>query len=216
VGESKKVDPIQGEILHEYDGILEADNRLPNWWLATFFGSIVFAGLYWGYYEAFVVSPNTNGAYAAAMLARAGDMTEPTAEVLEAAAGDGGTVEAGAATFAANCAVCHGQRGEGVVGPNLTDDAWIHGGDAMSIYGTVQSGVLARGMPAWGEQLPPRALLGAVAFVLSIRNTNVPGRPPEGPASGASPSESAPAPSTGALEAPSGTTEALAAAPAVH
>jgi cytochrome c oxidase cbb3-type subunit 3 len=213
VTESKKVDPIQGEILHEYDGILEADNRLPNWWLATFFGSIVFAGLYWGYYEAFVVAPNTNGAYAAAMLARAGDMTEPTPEVLEAASGDSATVEAGAATFAANCAVCHGQRGEGVVGPNLTDDAWIHGGDPMSIYGTVHTGVLARGMPAWGEQLPPRALLGAVAFVLSIRNTNVPGRPPEGPAAGPAPAEVVPPSTTGSLEPPAAPGEALAATP---
>jgi cytochrome c oxidase cbb3-type subunit 3 len=192
VADAKKVDPIQGEILHEYDGILEADNRLPNWWLATFFGTIAFSAVYWGYYESFVVEPNTNGAYAAAMMERGGDLGEPTDEVLEAAAGDGTTVTAGAATFAANCAVCHGQRGEGLVGPNLTDAAWLHGGDNMSVYRTIDTGVLSRGMPAWGEQLPPRALLGVTAFVLSIRATNVPGRAPEGTVGGAAPAAETP------------------------
>lgn len=180
MADTKKHDPIQGEILHEYDGILEADNRLPNWWLATFFGTIVFAGVYWGYYESFQVEPNTNGAYAAAMMERGGDLGEPTTELLETAASDPAILESGAATYAANCVVCHGAGGEGLVGPNLTDDAWIHGGTPMDIYNTVHTGVLARGMPAWGEQMAPRTLLGAVAFVLSLRNTNVSGLAPQG------------------------------------
>lgn len=179
--ERKRVDPIQGEILHEYDGILEADNELPNWWLLTFFGGIVFAGLYWGWYEAYEITPNPNAVYAAEVMARAGESAEPTAELLEAAATDPAVLRTGRATFEAQCGVCHGARAEGLVGPNLTDAAWIHGGAPMTVLGTIRGGVLARGMPAWGEQLPPRTLLAVTAYVLSIRNTDeAGGRPPEG------------------------------------
>lgn len=180
MADTRKIDPIQGEILHEYDGILEADNRLPNWWLATFFGAIVFAGVYWGWYEAFHVTPDTRAAYAAEMMARAGDLAEPTAELLTTAASDPAVVTSGRSTFEAQCVVCHSANGEGLVGPNLTDAQWIHGGAPMAVYTTIHDGVLARGMPAWGESLPPRTVLNVVAYVLSIQNTNVRGRAPEG------------------------------------
>ena len=44
------VDEVRG---HEFDGIEEYDNRLPNWWLWTFFGACIFSVAYWGYYEVF-------------------------------------------------------------------------------------------------------------------------------------------------------------------
>ena len=197
MAESKKVDAIQGEILHEYDGILEADNRLPNWWVATFFGAIIFAGVYWGWYEAFHVTPDTRAIYAAEMMARAGDLAEPTAELLTTAASDPAVVASGRSTFEANCVVCHAANGEGIVGPNLTDDRWIHGGAPMAVYTTIHTGVVARGMPAWGETLPPRTILNVVAYVLSIENTNVAGRAAEGDLgtgdNGWAPTEAAPA-----------------------
>ena len=177
---TRKTDPIQGEILHEYDGILEADNRLPNWWLATLFGAILFAGIYWGWYEVFRVTPGTEEAYASAMAGRAGSGVEPSVEVLAAIANDPTSVEEGSRTFASQCAVSHGARGEGVIGPNLTDGAWIHGDEPIEIYRVVRDGVGARGMPTWGLVLGPRGVLAAMSYVLSIRGTNVPGRPPEG------------------------------------
>lgn len=178
--ETPRHDPIQGEILHEYDGILEADNRLPRWWLVTFFGAIVFGGLYWGYYEMWRFGPNARANYSAEMQARLDRGGEITEDALLAMAGDGSMVEAGRTTFVTNCAACHGQQGEGNIGPNLTDDAWIHGATAVDIHHTIEAGVAARGMPQWGPVLGPNGVRQVAAYLISIRGTNVPGRAPEG------------------------------------
>jgi cytochrome c oxidase cbb3-type subunit 3 len=201
-----KVDPIQGEILHEYDGILEADNELPRWWLITFYGTIVFAAAYWFYYEGFAIGHHPVVLYADEMAARAAEGGEVTEEMLATFAGDPAMVET-------NCVVCHGTRGEGNIGPNLTDSAWIHGGTPVAIHTTISNGVVARGMPAWSATLGRDSVLRAVAFVLSVRDTNVPGRAPEGPrdASGAALPLPTPAP-TEALPAEGATpTEAAVA-----
>ena len=68
-----------------------------------------------------------------------------------------------------------------MIGPNLTDNAWIHGaGKLTDIYGVVDGGVAAKGMPAWGRQLTPIELRKVVAFVGTLRGTNVPGKAAEG------------------------------------
>jgi cytochrome c oxidase cbb3-type subunit 3 len=79
-----------------------------------------------------------------------------------------------------NCVACHGDRAQGNIGPNLTDDRWLHGGTPTSIFATVRDGVGTRGMPQWGPVLGDRGLQSVVAYVLTLRDTNVSGRPPEG------------------------------------
>jgi cytochrome c oxidase cbb3-type subunit 3 len=172
---TRKHDPIQGEIIHTYDGIEEADNALPLWWLATFFFTVAFGFVY------FRLAPSTSAEYASEhasqLMAGGGEVDD---DMLVALAQDSGTVQTGAATFQANCVVCHGAQAQGDIGPNLTDDHWLHGGAPTSIYTTVRDGVGARGMPQWGPVLGDRALKSVVAYVLTLRNTNVSGRPPEG------------------------------------
>lgn len=180
MSESHERDPIQGDIVHEYDGILEADNHLPNWWLATFFGTVAFAAIYWFTYEAWHFADSPREQYAAAMEAAAASGGEVSDELLGLVASSQARVSDGERTFAANCAACHGARGEGVIGPNLTDPNWIHGGAPTSIYATVRNGVATAGMPAWGPVLGEREVQSVVAYVLSIRDTNVPGRDPQG------------------------------------
>ena len=180
MSESHQDDPIQGRIVHEYDGILEADNQLPRWWLATFFGGIVFAGAYWFAYESWRIAPGPREEYAAAMEAAAASGGEVTDELLTMIADQDDRVAEGATTFATSCAACHGGRGEGLIGPNLTDSAWIHGGAPTQIHATVAHGVGTAGMPAWGPVLGDRQVQSVVAFVLSIRDTNVPGREAQG------------------------------------
>ncbi|MCS6856668.1 MAG: c-type cytochrome [Sandaracinaceae bacterium] len=176
----KQKDPIQGDILHEYDGILEADNLLPRWWLATFYGTIVFSGFYWFYYEAFDIGKSPAEQYAAWLEEESKKNIAVTDEMLIALPSDSTRVEKGRAVFSANCAACHGREGEGNIGPNLTDNAWLHGGRARDIYRTISEGVVTAGMPPWGQTLGQQGVLDVTAFVLSIRNTNKPGKPPQG------------------------------------
>src|SRR5690606_25199219 len=80
----------------------------------------------------------------------------------------------GRAAFTASCAACHGQAGEGMIGPNLTDDHWLHGGSLTDIYGVVYNGVLAKGMPAWGNILSHDDAVSVVIYINSLQGTNPP------------------------------------------
>ena len=133
-------DEIQGKILHEYDGIEEADNALPNWWLATFFGSIAFGIAYWLLYHPVDMFPTPSEEYAEA-LASGANMDAADEETLTALAADRSALEEGRQVYRTTCAACHGDEGEGEIGPNLTDGFWLHGGDPLSIYERVRDGI---------------------------------------------------------------------------
>lgn len=163
---------------HEYDGIHEYDNPMPRWWLWIFYATIVYSVLYWfnvpgigvgkgqlAHYEADVAAAE---ARAAALAAETPGMTEGT---LLALARDDEAMASGRTTYGQMCASCHGPDGGGVIGPNLTDDAWIHGGTPLEIHHTVVEGVLEKGMPAWGRMLDPNDLNAVVAYVITLRGT---------------------------------------------
>ena len=179
VSESK-FDEIQGEILHEYDGIQEADNELPTWWLGTFYGAIVFAIFYWFYFHEYEIGSLPNEAYAAEMSENAGPGSEVPESVLLEVAADPASVTAGSASFDQYCVPCHAAQAEGNIGPNLTDGFWLHGGSPQDIHRVIYDGVLTKGMPAWGASLGAEAAQELTAFVLSVRDTNVEGKAAEG------------------------------------
>jgi cytochrome c oxidase cbb3-type subunit 3 len=174
------IDPIQGEIVQTTGGIPQADNRLPGWWLWLFWSSVALAAGIWLASAAFHVVPGPLERYLAeraAALDTGGLMTDP---MLLELSRDRLAVQAGAAAFAKNCTRCHGERGEGNVGPNLTDAFWIGGGSPVDIYATIVEGRNARGMPPWGGQLGRGACKQVAAFLLTIREQNLPGKPPQG------------------------------------
>ncbi len=183
---TQKHDPIQGPIVHEYDGILEADNQLPTWWLWTLFTAIAFSIGYWFYYEEFKAGASLSEAYYDERAREAEKTgTDPTdAELL--AQLDTPALGLGATVFQNNCVACHESQGQGKIGPNLTDDAWLHGGSPTDIFRTIRDGVAAKGMPGWGAPLGRAGVLQATAFVLSLRGKNLPGKAPEGTPHGTS------------------------------
>lgn len=166
---------------HEYDGIRELDNRLPNWWLGILWVTIVFSYGYWVYYHVLAAGPDPLLAY------REPERVEPAAVVVENTeenllklASDPDAVAQGKRFFAAHCLSCHGADGQGLVGPNLTDKAWIHGGKALDVWKSIASGYPQKQMPAWEPVIGPAKVQKVAAFVLAQRGKNLPGRPPEG------------------------------------
>jgi cytochrome c oxidase cbb3-type subunit 3 len=153
-----KVEAVSSEpelLDHEYDGIREYDNPMPGWWVTVFWLSVVFAVGYAFHYHVSGNGVSVSDAYASEMAA--------------------------ARVFTQRCAVCHGDRGQGVIGPNLTDDHWLHGaGTLLDVHRVISEGVPAKGMPAWNLQLSPVEVRQLAALVGSFQGQNLPGKAPEG------------------------------------
>lgn len=168
---------------HDYDGIRELDNRLPEWWLFLFFATIIFSFVYYLHYEV-AGGPDSDQELATSMariqsLKKAGPSF--TEEKLAALFTDEG-VKQGHEVFAAKCAMCHGPDGGGLIGPNLTDNHWLHGkGTRLDVAKVIGEGVVSKGMPAWAEQISEGELVAVAAYVYSLKGRNVPGgKPPQG------------------------------------
>ena len=181
-------EPGENKVIHEVDGIQEYDNKLPNWWLYTLYGSILFGAAYWFHYQTsgfgdlplaeYRLEMDKAAAVEAVRIKAAGVMTP---EALFALSKDKGTVEQGRAVFTSTCAACHRADGGGVVGPNLTDDFWLHGASPEKVWKTISTGIPDKGMPAWGPQLGPDRTQAVTAYVIKLRGTNVPnGKAPQG------------------------------------
>lgn len=164
---------------HEYDGIKELDNRLPPWWLWGFYFTIFFAVVYLLYfhvlgygkssaqeYEAEMIQAKDKAALYLASLENNIDESnvEVTTEAAELAEAKG--------LYMQYCVACHGQAGEGGVGPNLTDAYWIHGGDVKAIFKTIKYGVPQKGMISWQNQLTPKQMQQMSSFILTLQGTN--------------------------------------------
>jgi cytochrome c oxidase cbb3-type subunit III len=174
---------------HEYDGIREYDNPLPGWWVAAFWASFVFSIGYAAHYHFTGNGQSIAGLYEedmrSAREARAKESLKegPSEAALGALSGDAQLMQDAKVIFAQRCVACHAAEGQGLIGPNLTDAHWIHGtGTLMDIYEVVSHGVLTKGMPAWELQLQPVELRKVVAYVGTLRDTNIPGKAPEGTA----------------------------------
>lgn len=87
---------------------------------------------------------------------------------------DAGSLEKGKAIFERECFTCHGKLGEGGIGPNMTDDYWIHGGDFPSIVTTITKGVPAKGMISWEKTLSKDDIVNVASFLLTLQGTNPP------------------------------------------
>ena len=169
---------------HSYDGIQEFDNYLPKWWLWTLWLACIFAVVYWMHYEVLGTGASPLENYEAALKASeekaAAQLGPISNETLEEYSKMESKVSAGRAIFKQNCIACHLENASGSVGPNLTDKYWIHGGSPMEIKKLIEDGFVSKGMLAWKSILGPKKITELVAFILTLRNTNVPGKAPQG------------------------------------
>ena len=164
---------------HEYDGIRELDNNLPPWWKYGFYFTIVFGIVYLFNYHISHSSPLQTEEYQAQMMEadslKKAHLKEAGAIVDEnnvVALTDAASLTTAKAIYIGNCVACHGQGGEGGVGPNLTDAYWINGGGIQNVFKTLKYGVPAKGMIAWQGQIKPEAMQKLASYVLTLQGTN--------------------------------------------
>ena len=169
----------------DFDGIKEEDNPMPDWWLWTFLLSIPFAFIYFIHYHmtddaGLMAEYLAEKAEVEAVIAAHGPKLGDLAAKVTEALGVEATLLDGAQVYTQQCAVCHGQQGEGLIGPNLTDKHAIHGAGIESVLKVINEGSLQKGMPAWGQVLSKDQLVHVTAFVKSLEGKMLPGKPAEG------------------------------------
>lgn len=162
---------------HDYDGIEECDHPLPNWWLFTFLGTIMFAYFYFLQYEAgdgrSIADELKSDLAKVEAVKKANGPKGDSEEELTKLLASGPALALGKTEFAAKCAACHGAELQGVIGPNLTDDFWIHGkGQLTDIAMVIRKGVLDKGMPSWEGQLKDDEIKAVTVFVASRRGSH--------------------------------------------
>ncbi|WP_162946301.1 c-type cytochrome [Chitinophaga barathri] len=81
------------------------------------------------------------------------------------------SVKAGRLIFVNKCAVCHGGQGKGQVGPDLTDNTWLHGSSTKDIFHTIWNGVPEKGMRAWKGALSGKQVAEVIAYIHSIQGS---------------------------------------------
>ncbi|WP_256004621.1 cbb3-type cytochrome c oxidase N-terminal domain-containing protein [Pedobacter deserti] len=176
---------------HKFDGIEELDNPTPAWFMVLFYGTICFAIVYMLSYHVFEWGPLQEEEYVielkkaeeekAALLLKPGNAANKINENNVEQLTDPAAIQAGAAIFKTACASCHGEHAEGLVGPNLTDEYWLHGGSIKDIFKTIKYGVPDKGMIAWEKTMRPKQIAEIASYILSLQGTNPAGaKAPQG------------------------------------
>ncbi len=176
---------------HDYDGIRELDNHLPPWWKGLFYGSIVFAVVYLALFHISNSLPLSAQEYqnevslaeAQASALKASQPAEVIDENNLLFTNDVVQIAKGKSVFMSNnCGSCHRNDGGGnTIGPNLTDEYWLHGGDIKNIFATIKNGVVEKAMPAWGKVMSQKDVRDVAFYVMSLHGTHPPnGKPAQG------------------------------------
>jgi len=164
---------------HEYDGIKELDNPLPPWLKYLFYVTIIIS---FSYLTLVFVFKDESIIQAKeyrkeVMAARTKSEVAVAAEAVKTAAApmtQEQILAAGKITFDKICVVCHGKFGEGLVGPNFTDEYWIHGRKPEDLLKVINEGVLEKGMISYKSQLNKTQINNVIAYILSLQGTNPP------------------------------------------
>jgi cytochrome c oxidase cbb3-type subunit 3 len=173
---------------HNYDGIRELDNKLPPWWIWGFYFTIAFAVVY-------LLSYHVAGTGKLSLAEYKDEVEKAKLEKTERMKNSANNITpenvvalttkediaAGKEIFTKLCITCHGNEGQGNVGPNLTDPYWLNGGGIHNIFHTITEGVPSKGMISWKSQLAPKQIQLVASFILTLQGTSPQGaKEPQG------------------------------------
>jgi cytochrome c oxidase cbb3-type subunit 3 len=175
------VDPEKEKTIalnHSYDGIVELDNYMPPWLKYIFYGTIAFAIIYMVNFFSLGLVQTSEQEYVAEVQqaelqvaeyrkANAAAIDENTARLVKEEA----LLAQAKSIYQQNCQACHGGAGEGGVGPNLTDEYWLHGGDVKEVFKSIKYGIPQKGMIAWQQKLKPDEIQNVASYILSLQGT---------------------------------------------
>jgi len=168
---------------HEYDGIRELDNGPPTWFNMLFIGTIVFAFFYlyilWMFQPASLVQSKEYERELAEARAARGSESGTARAIQMILLTDEESLESGKRIYNNACAVCHLADGGGLVGPNLTDNYWIHGNSVRDVFAVITEGVIEKGMIPYRDQLSAQQRLEVTAYILNILVDSQPASPKE-------------------------------------
>ena len=174
-------EPATKPMDHVYDGIQEYDNPLPGWWTWLFVASILFSIGYWVYFHSNEPGRSEMDGYTREVaedlrirFAEIGTLT-PDRTTLLKYMNDPKWRTVGEIVYKTNCVSCHGDKGEGKVGPNLCDDTWKNVKSIEDIAAVVGAGANNQAMPAWKNRLHPNELVLVSSYIASLRGSNPPG-----------------------------------------
>lgn len=163
---------------HDYDGIKELDNSLPPWWKYGFYLTIIVSFVYMWYYHAGGSGPSSLDEYAAevkkgeiekaAYLAKSANNVDENTVTM----GDAASIAAGEGLFQASCAACHAKDGGGGVGPNLTDEYWLHGGSIKDVFKSIKYGWADKGMKSWKDDFSPKQIADISTYIRSLKGSS--------------------------------------------
>ena len=168
---------------HDADGIRELDNKLPRWWVWLFYATIIFSAIYLVYYhvlgagDLMAVEYRKEMQHGDAIKLAAMDKFEKTMPTLEPST-DPEVIALGKQTFNKICGLCHRPDGGGLVGPNLTDDYWIHGSNFVDNVKVIWNGVPEKGMVTWRGLLKPADIQAVASYLQAFRGTQPPNPKP--------------------------------------
>ena len=172
---------------HDFDGIKELDSKIPPWFIWLFYITIFFGVYYMLHYHVFATGKLMHEEYdeevriatleKETLIKSGAFVNEETVTLIT----DAAALQSGKAIFDANCIACHAADGGGIVGPNLTDKYWIHGGGIKNVFKTIKYGMVEKGMISWQTQLNPNQMQDVASYVLSLQGiTPVVPKQPEG------------------------------------
>lgn len=164
---------------HSYDGITELDNFMPPWLQYVFLITAVFGIGYFINYsvlgygktgiEEYEEELRIEAMASEERKANAVAGIDETTVVFDESAG---ALASGKTIFEGNCAACHAADGGGGVGPNLTDDYWLHGNTISEVFSIIKYGVVSKGMIPWQDQLSPEEIQNVSSYILTLKGTS--------------------------------------------